>query len=57
MSDKKTSTITWVGYFMVIGVGLGSAIGVALDNIAVGVGAGIAVALVAGAIVYQINKR
>ena len=57
MSDKKTSPKTWFVYFTVIGVSVGSAIGAALDNIAVGVGAGGAVALVAGAIVYQINKR
>jgi F0F1-type ATP synthase membrane subunit c/vacuolar-type H+-ATPase subunit K len=50
-SNKRAQKID--GSWLVIGVGLGSAMGVALKNIALGVGIGIAV----GALIGAIKKR
>lgn len=47
---------TYIGAFIAIGVGAGTAIGVALDNLPLGMGIGVAAGLILG-IAFEIKKK
>jgi len=58
MNDQNSKkTASWIGGFIVIGVGVGCSIGAMFGRLEVGLGWGIAIGLIAGVAADQIRKH